>query len=77
MSLVCEICAKSYKKGNKVKRLIGNRVSGRSIRKQLPNLRSRRFEIDGTVVSVKLCASCLKRFKKDSKVSVNPNFKFA
>lgn len=77
MSMVCEICLKAYKKGNKVKRLIGNRVSSRTIRKQLPNLRSRRFEIDGTVMSVKLCASCLKRVKKDSKVSVNPNFKLA
>jgi len=77
MSMLCEICAKSYKKGNKVQRLIGNRVSGRSIRRQLPNLRSRRFEIDGTVVSVKLCASCLKRFKKDAEVRVNPKFKLA
>jgi len=77
MSMLCEICSKSYKKGNKVQRLIGNRVSGRSIRRQLPNLRSRRFEIEGTVVSLKLCASCLKRFKKDSKVKVNPNFKLA
>ncbi len=77
MSMICEICMKSYKKGNKVQRLIGNRVSGRSIKRQLPNLRSRRFNIDGTVVSVKLCASCLKRVKKDAEVKVNPNFKLA
>jgi hypothetical protein len=28
-------------------------------------------------VSVKLCASCLKRVKKDAEVRVNPNFKLA
>ena len=77
MSMICEICMKSYKKGNSVQRLMGNRVSGRSIKRQLPNLRSRRFNIDGTVVSVKLCASCLKRVKKDAEVRVNPNFKLA
>lgn len=74
MSRVCEICQKEYTKGNSVPRGIGRRVTKRSIRRQSPNLRNKRLEIDGKMVRVKLCASCLKRVKferktiKDNKV---------
>lgn len=63
MARVCEVCGKQYQKGNLVPRLIGRRVSNRSIKKQKPNLRNKKIEIDGQKVRVKLCASCLKRIK--------------
>lgn len=69
MSLVCEMCLKSYNRGNLVKRLIGNRVARRTTRRQQPNLRSKRFLIDGKVIRMKVCASCLKRVNKDAKVA--------
>lgn len=64
MSRVCEICEKSYVKGNKVQRGIGKRVTNRSIKKQKPNLRTKRIKTpSGNKVTIKLCASCLKRMK--------------
>jgi len=70
MSLVCEMCLKSYNRGNLVKRLIGNRVARRTTRRQQPNLRNKRIEVEGQMVRVKLCTSCLKKIKSDKKVSV-------
>lgn len=67
MARVCEICEKQYHKGNLVPRLIGRRVSNRSIRRQQPNLRNKKIEINGQKVRVKLCASCLKRIKFEQK----------
>ena len=68
MSLVCEMCSKSYNRANLVKRLIGNRVARRTTRRQQPNLRSKRFTIEGQTVRMKICASCLKRINKDAEV---------
>jgi ribosomal protein L28 len=73
MSLVCEMCLKSYNRANLVKRLIGNRVARRTTRRQQPNLRSKRLNIDGQMVRVKLCASCLKRINSDAKAKVATN----
>jgi len=73
MSLVCEMCLKSYNRGNLVKRLIGNRVARRTTRRQQPNLRSKRFLIGGKTVRLKICASCLKKVSKDTKVKVAAN----
>lgn len=70
MSLVCEMCLKSYNRGNLVKRLIGNRVARRTTRRQQPNLRSKRLIVDGKSVRLKVCASCLKKISKDSKIKV-------
>ena len=67
MSKQCEICGKTYQKGNLVPRGIGNRVTKRTIRRNSVNLRTKRFEIDGRKIKVKLCASCLKRLKKDER----------
>jgi ribosomal protein L28 len=67
MSRVCQICGKKYQKGNLVPRGIGNRVTRRSITQFKPNLRVKRMEIDGKKQKVILCASCLKRLKKDEK----------
>lgn len=63
MSRICQICEKSYLKGNLVPRLIGRRVSKRTTKTQQPNLRAKRVLIDGQVVKVRICASCLKRIK--------------
>jgi len=66
MSKVCELCLKSYQKANNVSRLIRNRVSGRSIKRQSPNLKNKRLIVDGQIQRFKLCASCLKKAKKES-----------
>jgi ribosomal protein L28 len=63
----CEICGKTYQKGNLVPRGIGNRVTKRTISKNRVNLRIKRFLINGKKVKVRLCASCLKRLKKDER----------
>jgi len=65
MSKQCQICGKTYQKGNLVPRGIGNRVTRRTINRNSINLRVKRFKIDGKNVKVRLCASCLKRIKKD------------
>ena len=67
MSRICDICGKGAKKGNKVARGIGNRVTNRSITKQRPNLRNKKMVIGGTAMRVKICTSCLSRLKKDKK----------
>ncbi len=67
MARVCEVCGKEYMKGNLVPRGIGRRVTQRTIRKQKPNLRIKRIEINGRKYKVKMCASCLKRLKFDAK----------
>lgn len=67
MSRVCEICGKTYQKGNLVKRGIGNRVSRRTINRKSVNLRVKRFLINGVKVKFKLCASCLKKIAKDQR----------
>lgn len=67
MSRVCEICGKGYLKGNLVPRGIGRRVTGRSITRQQPNLQTKKIEVQGLNVKIKMCASCLKRIKFESK----------
>ncbi len=61
MSKMCEVCGKGYLKGNQVPRGIGRRVTRRTSMRQMPNIRSKKFNIDGVNYTVKLCASCLKR----------------
>ena len=63
----CEICGKTYQKANLVPRGIGNRVTKRTASRNSANLRVKRFLINGRKVKVRLCASCLKRLKKDEK----------
>lgn len=67
MSRVCEICGKSYQKGNLVHRGIGNRVSRRTINRKSVNLRVKRFLINGVKVKFRLCASCLKKIVKEER----------
>jgi large subunit ribosomal protein L28 len=63
MSKICDVCQKGYQKGNLVPRGIGRRVTKRTITMRHPNLRARRFEINGTSVKLMICSSCLKRLK--------------
>lgn len=65
MSRICDVCSKSALKGNLVKRGIGRRVTRRTIMKQEPNLFEKRILVDGRNIKVKICASCLKRLKKE------------
>ena len=65
MSKQCQVCGKIYQKGNLVPRGIGNRVTRRTISRNSINLRVKRFVINGRSVKIRLCASCLKRLKKD------------
>ena len=67
MAKACEMCGKTYQKGNLVPRGIGNRVTKRTITRKAPNFRNKRLEIDGKKVRVVICASCLKRIKKARK----------
>ncbi|MFZ2664354.1 MAG: L28 family ribosomal protein [Patescibacteria group bacterium] len=67
MSRACEICGKTYQKSNLVPRGIGNRVTKRTKSHNKANLRIKRFLINGVKVKFKLCASCLKRIKKEDK----------
>jgi ribosomal protein L28 len=67
MSRVCEICGKSYLNANQVPRGVGRRVTRRTSIRQQPNLRVKRFELNGNKVKVTLCTSCLKRIKKETK----------
>lgn len=66
MAKICDICEKGYLKANQVPRGIGRRVTRRTTIKQNPNLRTKKFNIDGTAVTLKICASCLKRIKMES-----------
>jgi ribosomal protein L28 len=65
MSKMCEICGKTYLKGNLVPRGIGNRVTRRTITRQQPNLRIKHMQFGSNKVKVKLCSSCLKKLKKE------------
>lgn len=71
MARVCELCGKGSIKGNLVPRGIGRRVTRRIIRRQHPNLRTVRMVVGGgNKVTLRICASCLKRMKKDKKAQV-------
>lgn len=65
MSKICQICAKGYQKANIVPRGVGKRVTKRTTIRRMPNLRSKKININGVNVKIRLCASCLKRMKFD------------
>jgi ribosomal protein L28 len=68
MARVCDLCGKGYHRAKLVPRLIGRRVSQRTLHKQQPNLRTVRMAVDGgNKTKFKMCTSCLKRMKKDRK----------
>ena len=63
MAKVCEICNKGYQRGNLVPRGIGKRVTRRTTVRHLPNLFTKKLNINGINTKVRLCTSCLKRLK--------------
>ena len=69
MARVCDICQKSYLKGNLVPRGIGRRVTNRAIKRQQPNIRKKKLDVDGQKINVNICSSCLKRIKFNKKKS--------
>jgi ribosomal protein L28 len=73
MSRICQVCGKISQKNNLVPRGIGNRVTRRTISRSKVNLRTKRFDIGGKQIKILLCASCLKRVKKDVKVASELN----
>lgn len=67
MARVCDVCQKSYLKGNLVPRGVGRRVTNRAIKRQQPNLRRKKVTIDGQSMTLNICSSCLKRMKFEQK----------
>lgn len=58
MSRVCDVCGKSTLFGNNV-----SHAKNRTRRTWLPNIIRVKTKIEGTVLTVKVCAKCLKAGK--------------
>jgi len=67
MSRICDICEKSYMKGNLVPRGVGRRVTNRAIKRQQPNIRRKKITLEGQSLTINICSSCLKRTKFEKK----------
>ena len=71
MSKICYICGKKPAAGRTIKRRglakkkggVGQRITGISKRRFLPNLQRVRALIDGKVKKVRVCTKCLKAGK--------------
>jgi len=71
MSKFCFICNKGPRAGGTIKRRglakkkggVGQRITGRSKRRFLPNLRPVRAIINGKIKKIRVCAKCLKAGK--------------
>jgi len=71
MSRVCEICGKRPVAGRTIKRRglakkkggVGQRITGISKRRFLPNLRTVKALINGKTKRIRICAKCLKAGK--------------
>ena len=71
MSRICEICGKGPAAGRTIMRRglakkkggVGQRITGISPRRFLPNLKIVRALVDGKVKKVKVCTKCLKAGK--------------
>jgi len=67
----CEICGKEAIKGHQIIRRgaakrrggAGRKITGKSIRRQLPNLQTVKVVIGGTPRRITVCTSCLKAGK--------------
>ena len=65
MSRTCDICGKGTMYGNKV-----SHAMNKTRRTWKPNLKKVKTEIDGTTVTVKICARCLKSDVITRKIAV-------
>ncbi len=71
MSRVCEICGKGSNNANRVTRRgkakkeggVGKNITGRSGRKQKPNLQKIKALVDGRKKKIKVCTQCIKSNK--------------
>jgi len=71
MSKICAICGKKPVAGRTIKRRglakkkggVGQRITGISKRRFLPNLRTVKALIDGRTKRIRVCAKCLKAGK--------------
>lgn len=71
MSRICEICGKGPSAGRTIKRRglakkkggVGQRITGISPRRFLPNLKMVKALIDNKVKKIKVCTKCLKAGK--------------
>ncbi len=71
MSRICEICGKGPSAGRTIKRRglakkkggVGQRITGISPRRFLPNLKMVKVLVDGKVKRIKICTKCLKAGK--------------
>ena len=71
MSRICEICGKKTSVGRAITRSglakkkggVGQRITGITKRRFLPNLKTVRALINGKVKRIKICAKCLKAGK--------------
>lgn len=71
MSKICFICGKKPVAGRTIKRRglakkkggVGQRVTGKSKRRFLPNLQAVRTMVDGKKKKVRVCTKCLKAGK--------------
>lgn len=67
MAKACVICGKSSIPGNKYKRRgarklhggAGSKITGKTLRRFLPNLQRVKIILDGTVKRSQVCASCI------------------
>ena len=71
MSKICEICGKRPVAGRTIKRRglakkkggVGQRITGITKRRFLPNLRTVRAMVGGKAKKIRICAKCLKAGK--------------
>lgn len=71
MSRICEICGKKSSAGRTISRRglakkkggVGQRITGISKRRFLPNLKIVRALVDGKTKRIKICTKCLKAGK--------------
>lgn len=68
MPKACKICSKSpisgrkYKRRGAIKRTggAGHKITGKTLRKFLPNLQKIKVIINGTIKRIDVCARCIK-----------------
>ena len=71
MAKACEICGKTSIPGNKFKRRgarklhggAGSKITGKTLRRFLPNLQKVKINLSGTVRRVMVCTSCIQSGK--------------
>jgi len=71
MSKVCDICGKGKMAGKAIKRRgmakkyggVGQKITGRSIRRFSPNLQKIKVNLKGVIKTLKVCTACIRSGK--------------